>query len=174
MFFKISKILLLSPTPQITLYCYITTSVLVLVCMQKQDQEKTSVNRIGSSTNHVHMNPFQNKDTSVSLGVNTVYKKVHTALGVTSPVGGGGGGTQVLSWPWGYPSPVLAGGTPVLGYPPADTGILPWPGLGSPPQRKGPGTRDLGKNLGLGYSPDVERQIDACENNLPSYYVRGR
>ena len=63
----------------------------------------------------------------------------HIPHSITCPRGypstGWGGG--------GYPSPVpgWANPSPVLGY--------PQPGLGYP--LKGPGTRDLGKNLGLGY-----------------------
>ena len=87
----------------------------------------------------------------------------------SSPGCGGGGGRYcslggIQSWPEGCPisagggTPVLAGGTLVLarGYPvPAggwwDTPVLgyPQPELGYP--QKGPGTRDLEKNLGLGY-----------------------
>ena len=78
-----------------------------------------------------------------------------------------------------YPSPVLASGVPqscpacggtlvlsgcipVLGYPLPGTGVPPSPGLGYP-CRKGPRTRDLGKNLGLGYPLGCE-QTDTYEN----------
>ena len=75
----------------------------------------------------------------------------HTAQGVGYP-------SPVLAR--GYPSPVLAGGTPVKGYPLVRTGVPPQPGWGTPQQgleylQKGPGTRDLGKNMGLGYPPPV-------------------
>ena len=61
----------------------------------------------------------------------------------------------------GYPSPVLDRGYPQpgMGTPAWDWGTSPWPGLGySPPRlgyppQKGNGTRDLRKNLGLGYLP---------------------
>ena len=53
-----------------------------------------------------------------------------------------------------------------LGYPLARTEVLPWKGpgtrdlgknLGLEYPKKGPGTRELQKNLGQGYSPVVNR-----------------
>ena len=111
----------------------------------------------------------------------------------------GGGGTSVAAR--GYPSPSCGGvphpwpgGTPVLswGVPQSWTGWIPvlsWPGgypcagvppdqgLGTPPPApQRPGTRDLGKNLGLAYPPPwTDRHLwkqylphpsDADDNNL--------
>ena len=105
----------------------------------------------------------------------------------------GQGGTPVLSWlgrgvpqsclDQGYLSPVLAGGypspvlegIPVLGYPLARTGALPGKDLGPETWErtwncgypsKGPMTRDVGKNLGLGYPPGVNRHTPV--KTLPS------
>ena len=52
-------------------------------------------------------------------------------------------------------------------YPPERTwkprpGKEPWTGY---PSQKGPETRDLGKNLGLGYPPPPCGQTDTCENS---------
>ena len=73
-------------------------------------------------------------------------RKRHTARDVASTcsaVRSGGGGFTLSQLGGGYPSPVLAGGTPVLGY--------PWPGLGHPPER----TWDQrpGKEPGTGVPP---------------------
>ena len=97
--------------------------------------------------------------------------------GYSSPVLAGGypspvlarGGSPVLSWPGGYPSTVLAGDTPVLGTLSQDWGtpnprkdIGPEAGVPlertwdqrlwyPPPPKERTLTRDLRKNLGLGY-----------------------
>ena len=72
------------------------------------------------------------------------------------------GGTPVLFWPEGYPSPILAGGTPVLGYPLAGTGVPP-PSQDWGTFQKGPETRDLGKNLGLGHPPGKDLGPETCD-----------
>ena len=70
------------------------------------------------------------------------------------------GGTPVLCWPEGYPSPVLAGGNPGQRYsPPGDlepvTGVPPGrdmvPVIGVP--QKGPGTSHWGNPLGRDMGP---------------------
>ena len=73
----------------------------------------------------------------------------------------GGGGTQSrlgvpLSCPdWGYPCAVVP---PVrTGVPPPPAGTVVHPHQNRDTPWKGPGTTDLGKNLGLGYHP-VNRQ----------------
>ena len=84
-------------------------------------------------------------------------------------------GTPVLSWPGeGYPSPVLTGGggNPGLGYPWPELGYLPH-GTGVPPSQdcgtpqKGPWTRDLEKNLELGYPPWVWTDTHVWKHYLP-------
>ena len=102
----------------------------------------------------------------------------HTARGVTCPGEGGspilswlgeerfpssvlawGGDTPVLSWQGAYSSPVLVRGYPRTAsqdwVPHGQGWGTPLPaGTGVPyPPQKGPGTRDLRKNLGLGTPP---------------------
>ena len=82
------------------------------------------------------------------------------------------GGMAVLSWLGGTPvlslmdgAPVLGSPKPGLGYPQARTRVPPpaW-NWGTPRQRSG--TRDLGKNLGMGYPPPSPQceQTDTYEN----------
>ena len=112
-----------------------------------------------------------------------------------SVLAGGGYPSPVMargilqSCSWKYPSPVLAGGTlswgthpqlglgyppwPELGYPPPRPGLVyPLTRTGVPPAWKGPGTRDLGKNLGLGTPLDVDRQTPVKTLPSPSFGCR--
>ena len=85
---------------------------------------------------------------------------------------GEGGGGLVLSRQWSIQVlPLLGGGgegiTPLpppgtgVVHPPSHLGLrypllgtrVPLPRTGLPPPQKGPGTRNLGRNLGLGYLP---------------------
>ena len=66
----------------------------------------------------------------------------------------------------GYPSPVLPEGVPLFwGTPLAGTGVPAGQDWGTSPG-KGPGTRDLGKNLGLGYHLGKDLEYRDLGKNL--------
>ena len=84
--------------------------------------------------------------------------KPHEANRPQFNLSGGGGGGVPQSW-LGV-APVLAREYPCPGVPHSQD----W---GTPPPRKGPGTRDQGKNLGLGYPSPSESTWDQRPLNEP-------